>query len=556
MVSRLDRSGNPQVCASLLWLALLLAGNCTTADSTSFTPSDTPASSTLEGLIKVIPGEVQFEEVYRESWLLPATGILPVMKFRVVSVDGAVVPFPRSLQITTHPLFDYIVSPGRSWSEVGKDWASVPFTLIHRLVNCTHNGLLQFSYTDTGISDATLQVRQETCHFYKFNATAEPSVTYALDPVPNRDQIRADYEREISNRLPVKPLSEFTSTYEVDADQFLQGLPTDDDLTVAGIYYEGVHYRSDCRTRSDPYPYCDHMLHTSFSTSKSVYPPIVLMHLAQNHDTEVFSALLKDYVAETEDSPGDWEDVTFDHVVDMASGNFNNDSPLLDLGPGNFYGPTDSATKLADALSWDNGAEAGTTFVYQTADTYILVAGLDRYLEFNDTGFSDSFEYVVEKVYRPLGISPEVLFSRRANDDAQVNTGRALGGFGLWWDTDSIVKLSKFMLIDNGAIDGEQLLHPGFLAATVQRDSQDRGIDTRVAGQRYNNGMWAIPAHIYVPAIGDCEAWVPSMSGLSGIRIFLMPNGLIFYYFNDAFQFPSIAAIDAANQVSPLCPDE
>ena len=44
------------------------------------------------------------------------------------------------------------------------------------------------------------------------------------------------------------------------------------------------------------------------------------------------------------------------------------------------------------------------------------------------------------------------------------------------------------------------------------------------------------------------------MSGLSGIRVIMMPNGLIFYYFNDSQAFPITEQIEAANQVRSSCP--
>ena len=71
-------------------------------------------------------------------------------------------------------------------------------------------------------------------------------------------------------------------------------------------------------------------------------------------------------------------------------------------------------------------------------------------------------------------------------------------------------------------------------------------------GYYYNNGTWAFPARL----LGEhfpCEPWVTTMSGLSGIRVIMMPNGLIFYYFNDAEAFPLAGQTEAANQVRPFC---
>ncbi|MCY4143276.1 MAG: serine hydrolase [Gammaproteobacteria bacterium] len=522
----------------------------------TYAPLDTPASMPLEGTIKVIGTDLNLTEVHRDTWLPSAGTTLPVMEFDVISVDRSVVPRPRSLQISTHSLFDYIVSPGKSWSDGDENWASLPFTLINRWVNCTHNGLLKFRFDESQIDQASIRIDQETCHFHKFDMSGDVQIDFALREIDDKEELREEFLIETDGRLPTATFDDFTATYEVDAEDFLVGLPRDHDLAVAGIFYEGVHYRTECRTRNEPYPYCDHMLLTSFSTAKSVYPPLVLMHLSLNRQPPVNDENVVDYLPETGDSPGSWDNVTFDHLVDMTSGNFEVDFPLIDPAPGNFYGLVDAATKLQAALSWENGAEAGTRFIYQTADTYILVTALDRFLQSNGYGYSDSFAFVVDRIYRPLGLSPAVLATRRTYEADQPNTGRAYGGYGMWWDTDSIVKLARFMLLSDGTVNDETLIDPTLLNATLQRLESDPGIDTRVVGMRYNNGMWAIPAHELGTDLEDCETWVPNMSGLSGIRVFLMPNGMIVYYFNDAQLFPSYPVISSSNQVSSLCEDD
>lgn len=535
-------------------LLLCLLGMSILADNAnSYVPLDEPATLPIEGTIKVIGTELVVSDLHKDTWL-PSTGTtLPVMEFDVITVDRSIVPRTRSLQITTHFLFDYIVSPGKTWSDGDKNWASLPFTLIHRWVNCTHNGLLKFRFDESQIDQASIRIDQETCHFHKFDMNGEVHVEFALNSVDQADEIRREFLVERDGRLPTATFEEFTAKYGIEAQDFLTGLPQNDDLSVAGIFYEGIHYRTDCRTRSDPYPYCDHMLLTSFSTAKSVYAPLVIMHLSLDRETPITEEYVFNYLPEAVDSPGIWDNVTFDHLVDMTSGNFEVDAPLLDPAPGNFYGLIDAAAKLEEALSWENGADAGSHFIYQTADSYILVTALDRFLHVNNYGYTDSFAFVVDRIYRPMGTSPSVLATRRTNEANQVNTGRAFGGFGMWWDTDSILKIGKFMLLDDGSINDEPLLDPTLLDATLQRLDSDRGADTGVAGMKYNNGMWAIPAHELIEDLEDCETWVPNMSGLSGIRVFLMPNGLIFYYFNDALQFPTQPAIAASHELSSLC---
>ena len=146
----------------------------------TYAPLDTPASMPLEGTIKVIGTDLNLTEVHRDTWLPSAGTTLPVMEFDVISVDRSVVPRPRSLQISTHSLFDYIVSPGKSWSDGDENWASLPFTLINRWVNCTHNGLLKFRFDETQIDQASIRIDQETCHFHKFDMSGDVQNDFAL----------------------------------------------------------------------------------------------------------------------------------------------------------------------------------------------------------------------------------------------------------------------------------------------------------------------------------------------------------------------------------------
>ena len=76
------------------------------------------------------------------------------------------------------------------------------------------------------------------------------------------------------------------------------------------------------RTRFGQYAYCEWMRATSYSTAKSAFASVALMRLAQKYGPETCSLLIKDYVTEVAGSPGDWSKVTFDHTLDMATGNY------------------------------------------------------------------------------------------------------------------------------------------------------------------------------------------------------------------------------------------
>jgi hypothetical protein len=40
----------------------------------------------------------------------------------------------------------------------------------------------------------------------------------------------------------------------------------------------------------------------------------------------------------------------------------------------------------------------------------------------------------------------------------------------MFWTQDDIAKVAKLLTVDRGAAEGNQLLHPGLLNATLQKD--------------------------------------------------------------------------------------
>src|SRR5262249_35038091 len=149
----------------------------------------------------------------------------------------------------------------------------------------------------------------------------------------------------------------------------------------------------------------------------------------------------------------------------------------------------------------------------------------------------------------PLEVAPDMLSTRRTREHDVNNSGTALGGMGLWWTGDSVVKVARLMAIDGGKINGKQVLEPHALAAAMQRDPNDRGIATNFYGNYYNNGTWAFPLKLFPNNRFPCDAWMPFMTGLSGVRVAMMPNGFIFYYFDDSQSFPMLESIDVADHI-------
>jgi hypothetical protein len=514
-----------------------------------------PAIHTFEGRLE-LRGEAgggQMEVLRGE--LESEYASLPEFDFAFVQQDGYLIPVKRGLIIADHPQWNLHLEPGRTWQEAadgGYSRASLPFALTVKGGNATFNGTLTFLYNEQGVSKVWYQVTQETTSSTRANLWGLLEAVYHPEPVEGAEAIRAAFAAELSARLPTKPIQALAEDYPgVDLSAFGSGV-TPEHLTWYGVVVNGVNYLGGCRTRFGYYPYCDWMRATSYSTAKSAFPSLALMRLAQKYDPQIASLLIKDYVPEAALSPGDWEQVTFNHALDMSTGNYvstrfmtDDDSPKM----GEFFAAQPYAERIAAALDCPHAAEPGSNWVYRTSDTFILTRALHNYLQTQEGEGADIFQFVVDEIYRPLGLSPGAFSSMRTADNGWL--GEAEGGYGLWWIPDDIAKIAVLLNNDGGKIDGEQILQPDLLAAALQKDPSDRGV--KIDNQRmYNNAFWA---NRYTPAQGfDCEFWAVQMLGVSGNVVALFPNGVSYYYFSDNREFTWEAALREADKIKTLCP--
>jgi len=242
-----------------------------------------------------------------------------------------------------------------------------------------------------------------------------------------------------------------------------------------GVIVDGINYLGGCQTRAGTYPYCEWMRQPSYSVAKSTFPALAFMRLSQVYGVDVADLLIKDFVPEAESSIGDWENVTFDNTIDMATGNYNSSDFMVDdLSPkmDEFFNSKPYADRIFNAFNWFNKGQPDSTWVYRTSDTFIVTRAMQNFLQSQTDGDDDIFNYVIEQVYQPLGVGPGALSTMRTSDNNWQ--GQAEGGYGLWWIPDDIAKLSTFVLLQEGKINGDQILHPDMLAATLQQDPSDR----------------------------------------------------------------------------------
>ena len=496
------------------------------------------------GQIAILRGEMEAEYAY-----------LPEFDFEFVQSVGYLIPVQRGLIIADHPRWNLILEPGRVWQEAGDGGysrASLPFALTVKGSNGAFNGTLTFLFDEKGISKVWYQVTQEITTYACANLWGLLDAAYHPGAVADAEQIRTDFAAELAARLPVRPIQALAADYPaVDVSAF-GGSVTPAHMTWYGFVVNGVNYLGGCQTRFGVYPYCESMRATSYSTAKSAFVSVALMRLVQKYGPEVAGLLIKDYVPEYSASRGDWERVTFNHTIDMSTGNYISAGYMTDEDSSQmeeFFGAQPYAARIAAAFDWPHAADPGTHWVYRTSDTFILTRALHNYLQTQEGPDADIFQFVVDEVYRPLQLGPGVYTTMRTADNGWQ--GQPEGGYGLWWIPDDIAKITILLNSANGQINGEQVLHPGLLAAALQRNSKDRGV--KIDSQRmYNNAFWA---NHYTKADGfGCEFWVPQMLGVSGNVVALLPNGTAYYYFSDNHEFTWDAALREADKIASLCP--
>jgi hypothetical protein len=480
---------------------------------------------------------------------------LPEFDFEFVQNGSHLIPVTQGLIYSGHPFWNYIIGPGRVWKENGDNGysrASFPFALVQRNANCTHNGVMTFLLDNNGISKVRYQITQETCFYYKINMWGQLDAVYDQYAVSGAAAVKSNHAAEVANRLPTKPIADLASDFPgsgVNVSVFGSGI-TPAHMTYYGVVVNGTNYVSGCNTRYGTYAFCENLRAPSYSTAKTAFAGVALMRLGQKYGTGVYNLLIKDYVPEY--SVGNWNTVTFNHTIDMATGNYRLAGYMSDEGGSymnTFFLAEPYMDKINAAFNFPNKKEPGTTWVYHSSDTFIVTRAMNNYLQTQEGSGADIFNMVKNEVFSPINLSAGVSTIRTDN----ASFGAPFGGYGLFWTQDDIAKVVKFLNNDNGYANGSQILHPGMLQDSMQKNPNDRGMTASgTTAFKYNNGFWAKD---FKPADGySCTFWTPFMSGYGGITVVMMPNGVTYYYFSDNDEFSWYNAVHEANKLSPHCP--
>jgi hypothetical protein len=258
---------------------------------------------------------------------------LPHFDFQYLQHGDALIPLERGSVPGSHPLWEYILEPGRIWQDESRPNirnASLPFTLQERNANCMHNGVFNFSM-DAGnqLSTVEVSIASETCMYNKFNLSGSLQARYAPLDLPHNTAI-ADFNRRKAYKLTTRTIAALAKEYNgIDLAAFSGAgkLPLAD-ISTFGFVIDDVHYRGNCKTREGDYAFCENMNLPSFSLAKTLFAGLAAMRLEKLYPGSL-DAVISDYVPECRNG-NNWSDVTFSQTLNMLTGNFGSKVGRLD----------------------------------------------------------------------------------------------------------------------------------------------------------------------------------------------------------------------------------
>jgi hypothetical protein len=560
-------NGSGQVDRAALGAEFLNGGKASQADSlVNFSAYTVPVdaanplqhfSGTLT-LADVETGSAFFEvnTHLQKSYKNPAH--LPKFSFQFIQVGTHIFPLRRGLIVTDHPDYEYILEPGRVWQEVGDHGysrASIPFSLQEKGANCTHNGALTFLFKSDGqISNVAYQIAGETCQYFQFNMWGLAAASYTPETIADAARLTQHYKEEVSSRMPVRSIADLAKAFPsagVAVDKIaVEQTPAHTSLF--GVVIDGVNYVGGCQTRYGSYPFCEVLDVPSYSLAKSIVGAFGLMRMEKKFPGSKDLAI-GNLVPSC--SGRQWSDVTLLNALDMATGNYMSDGYETDENSAamerNFFLYDTNAAKSAFACSYQRKSPPGTTWVYHTADTFLLGAAMNAAYKSKEGSSRDFYtDMLVEELFKPLQLSPTVYTTVRTFDADAV----PFTGYGLTLHRDDLAKIGEFLSRNQELIDDRDVLDRTLLREALQKTPR-RGLLAGAPDLRYLHGFWAWDAASTEHGTPLCaqSTWIPFMSGFGGIGLVLLPGNMVYYFVSDNHEYGFKSALVELNKIRPLC---
>jgi hypothetical protein len=499
-------------------------------------------------------------EVLRDDYKFVAVphykvNFLPPFDFQYVQDDNTLIPLQRGSIPSSHPMWEYILEPGRIWFDKNDPdlrKVSLPFTLQEYNANCMHNGTLNFSIDkDNDLSPVRVNIASETCMYFKFNLKVSLQANYDSSSPEQAATAVDQFQRQRAARLPIQPIAALSAKYpKVELSVFSgAGKIPIEDISAFGFVIDDIHYQGNCQTREGSYPFCADINLPSYSLAKTLLAGLAAMRLEKLYPGSR-NAFIGDYIPQCRKS-GNWQDVTFSQTLNMLSGNFGSGagrddetSPVTDELFFFKSSHTDKISYSCDA--WPRNAPPGSRWVYHTTDTYLLGSAMNALLREKRDGKADIYNDLVLPLWQDLNLSPAVSVIRRTYDAEK----QPFSGFGISLLPDDIARLATALNRDRFAGQLDQDMYN----RAMQRLPEPQGSYPADGKYYYSNGFWAFNARELL----DCKGpvMIPFMSGYGGINVVMMPNDSVYYIFGDSGKFAFADVIVQSHKIRSLCPTE
>ncbi len=495
--------------------------------------------------------------------IVPETKVWPFGNFPGVSVQifrsgDRLIPVTRDIIRADNEKnrSNIIFSPGRVWSEPGDKGlsrASFPFTLTHRIWNRSHSGLATFLFDDSVVSPMVFQIVQENSPGLKFDAWGRLPIRLVHKKIDDLERVTAEYEREMGDRLNVRPFEELAAKYGNAGKKVITRWPESENQSVSGLFVDGILYVRDCQTRFGPYPYCDEMRHGVYSLTKSLGALVAMLRLAQKFGDQVFDLRIKDYVKVSAVHDG-WDKVTFADALNMITGvgdaPADSDIVITDSFPpyNQFMAQPSAKEKLAVAFTSKNYPWGpGEIIRYRSMDTFILASAMDGYLKSQEGPAANIWDMVLGEVLRPIGVFHAPMIHTIEPDGSR---GIPILGEGFYPTYHDIVKIA-LLLHNDGRHRNKQLLSTKKLReALYQTEIRGKQLPagSHISASSYHMSFWHVPIQLQ-----NCRTNVPRMSGWGGNTVLLLSSGIVGFVVQDGGVSRNKPLIAAATLLRPEC---
>ena len=509
------------------------------------------ASHVFEGRL-TISGKPTFKQNYGTVADLPSGyEQWPEFSYEFIQDTGRLIPVNRGHGFIGNGAWSITAGVGAVWDEAddnGYSRAAFPYTMKENNANCEVNGLATFLFkSDGSISNVQVQNVAETCLFYGFEFYGTLAAQYSAYSIENKKQVILDRDKEEDARIPTKPLSALAIDFPgVNLANYGYAIAPEN-INGYSILVNGINYVDGCTTRYGEHPYCSEKTIGIYSFTKTIHGFLVVAALEKKYPG-FKKQLIKDLVPECSDTR--WDNVTIEHALDMATGNYQSAEFSADEGSAaiieNYFLPTTRA-KRADfsCNGWPQQVPPGTYSVYHTTDTELLGYAATQFLK-NKLGDNvEAFNDILIPLYEQIGLSHYIPGTQRTTD-----THEAWAGYGLSATLNDVVRVAQYIR-DEGLSGG--LLDPTMVNEVLS--GKNMGLPSNANNLHYDNGFW----RLHVGALTDMSACgsatqAPMLSGFGGHTALILPNVIITQMTDSGALGITQTINDVFNHISHECP--